>query len=254
MNIRTIIADGSTPSRRRLKTLLDNTEIEIVGEASSGIEAVSIIGNTRADLVFLDIEMPEMNGFDVIERVGVGKMPITIIMTANEEFAVEAFEKNAADYLLKPLDKERLSRSLDHVKVQMLPRVEPEEVAEKLNRALSEVKPASPRYLKRLTVRNRDRTVVVPIESIDWIASAGNYVEIHAGGETHIVRDSLFGLESRLDPERFVRIHRSRIVNVERVGSLRPLSNGDQIVALNDGTELNLSRTYHQNLMLAVAG
>ncbi|MBA2378362.1 MAG: response regulator transcription factor [Blastocatellia bacterium] len=250
MNIRTIIADGSKPSRSRLKTLLNDPEIEIVGEASSGREAVTLIEGSDANLVFLDVEMPEMGGFEVIESVGPGNMPITIIMTERQEFAVEAFERNAVDYLLKPFDKTRVSRSLQYAKEQIKPQIASHELADKLSFALTQIAP-SPKYLKRLIVKHRNRTILVPVELINWIAASGNYIQIHTGGETHLVRNSISSVESELDPSKFVRIHRSRIVNIDRVRALRPLSNGDQIIMLDDGTELALSRTYHKGLLAA---
>lgn len=247
MKIRTIIVDDVVLARERIKMLLDRAEIEIIAECGSGTDAVEAILNLKPDLVFLDVQMPEMDGFEVVETVGAENMPATIFVTAFDKFAVRAFNINAVDYLVKPFDKERLTKAVERVK-QELERQTPDDLKERLKLLLSEVRP-QPKYLKRIPVKSARGTILLPVGEIDWINAAGHYVELHASGETHLVRRQITQLEQKLDPENFVRVHRSSIVNVDRIKSFHPLFNGDHLLILRDGTELNMSRTYHERLI-----
>lgn len=252
MSIRTIIVDDVDLARERIKILLDDAEIEIVGEAANGREAIEAIRDLQPDLVFLDVQMPQIDGFDVIETIGVEKMPAVIFVTAYDEFALRAFEINAVDYLLKPFGEERLKKAVERARRE-IQRAEPAaEIEARLRRLLKEVK-TEPKYLKRIPVKSARGTTLVLTGEIDWINSAGHYLEIHAGRETHLVRERLSQIEQKLDPEIFIRVHRSIIVNLDRIKSLHPLFNGDHLIILQNGQELNLSRTYHEKLMLLLS-
>lgn len=248
MSIRTIIVDDVELARERIRMLLDDAEIEIIAECENGRQAIEAIKTLQPDLVFLDVQMPKINGFEVVEIIGAEKMPIVIFVTAYDEFALRAFEVNALDYLLKPFDEERLKKALARARREIEKPRAATEIEENLRRLLQEVK-TEPRYLKRLPVKSSRGTTLVLTEEIDWIACAGHYLEIHSGRETHLIREKLSNLEMRLDPREFMRVHRSTIVNLDRIKSLYPLFNGDQLIILKDGTELNLSRTYHEKLM-----
>lgn len=248
MSIRTIIVDDVELARERIRLLLSDAEIEIVAECENGREAIEAIRNLKPDLVFLDVQMPKIGGFDVIEIIGAGAMPIVIFVTAYDEFALRAFEVNAIDYLLKPFDEERLAKAVARAKSKIKSADASLEIEGKLRKLLAEVS-AEPQYLKRVPVKTSRGTTLVLTEDIDWIASSGHYLELHAGKETHLIREKLSNLELRLDPNDFMRIHRSTIVNLDRIKSLHPLFNGDQLIILKDGRELNLSRTYYDKLM-----
>ena len=248
MSIRTIIVDDVDLARERIKILLDDPEVEIVAECANGREAIDAIGSLKPDLVFLDVQMPTVGGFEVIAAVGVEEMPAVIFVTAYDEYALRAFEVNAVDYLLKPFDGERLRTAVARAKRVIEGRAPAGEIVEKLRRLLKEER-AEPKYLRRIPVKSARETTFILTESIDWITSAGHYLEIHVGREKHLIREQLSRLETRLDPQQFARIHRSAIVNLDRVKSLHPLFNGDHILILKDGQELNLSRTYHEKLL-----
>lgn len=248
MSIRTIIVDDVELARERIRILLDDPEVEVVAECANGRDAVKAITSLRPDLVFLDVQMPQVGGFEVVEAVGVEEMPAVIFVTAYDEYALRAFEVNAVDYLLKPFDQERLNRAVARAKRVIGRQTPAVEVEEALRRLLKEVR-GEPRYLRRIPVKSARDTALIWTEQIDWIGSAGHYLTLHVGGERHLIREQLSRLEAKLDPERFVRIHRSVIVNVDRIKSLRPLFNGDHVVVLKNGRELNLSRTHHEKLM-----
>ena len=248
MSIRTIIVDDVELARERIKILLDDPEVEIVAECANGREAVRAISSLKPDLVFLDVQMPKVGGFEVVEAVGVEAMPAVIFVTAYDEYALRAFEINAVDYLLKPFDQERLNKAVARAKRAIGRQTPAAEIEERLRRLLKEVR-GEPKYLRRIPVRSARSTTLISTERIDWVSAAGHYLELHADGETHLIREQLSRLEAKLDPEKFVRIHRSVIVNLDRIKSLHPLFNGDHVVVLKDGQELSLSRTYHEKVM-----
>lgn len=242
-----------TLARRRLKRYLQKEpDLEIVGESASGTEAVAAIESLKPDLVFLDVQMPEMDGFEVVETVGVEKMPAVIFVTAFDQYALRAFDVHAVDYLLKPFDEDRLRRTLARAR-KILREPRGENFDSKMRMLLRELKP-EPKYIKRLAVKNASRTIYVHVDEIDWIGAAGNYLELHVGGKTHLVRERMNALEAKIDPEKFVRIHRSAIVNVERVKEVHPLFNGDQTVVLTGGQDLVASRNYREKLIRALEG
>ncbi len=230
--IRALIADDEPLARKKIRTLLAREpDVEVAGECGSGPEALELIRDLDPNLVFLDIEMPELDGLALLQGLGPRPTPAVIFVTAYDEYAVRAFDVQALDYLLKPIDRRRfqtaLERARDHLRV-------------------SGERAAPP--LTRLLVKTGDRTQVLKVDDVDWVETADNYVKVHALGQTHLLRETLAHLRSRLDPARFVRIHRSAMVNVDRIQSLYPLFHGDQMVVLHDGTELPLSRRYRQEL------
>ena len=251
--LRVVIVDDELLARQRIEDLLaKEAHVEIVAQARDGNEAVETIRRVAPDLVFLDVQMPKVGGFEVVEAVGVEAMPAVIFVTAYDEYALRAFEINAVDYLLKPFDQERLNKAVARAKRAIGRQAPAGEIEERLRRLLKEVR-GEPRYLKRIPVKTSRDTTLILTEAVDWVSAAGHYLELHVGGETHLIREQLARLEAKLDPERFVRIHRSVIVNVDRITSLRPLFNGDHVVVLKGGRELNVSRTYHEKLLELLA-
>lgn len=253
MKIRTLIVDDMALARRRLRRYLRNApDILIVGESSNGKEAVAAIKSLKPDLVFLDIQMPEVNGFEVVEAIGVERMPAVIFITAFDQFALQAFAVHAIDYLLKPFDEERLQRTLSRArKFIQDPHVG------NLDRRMRELLDGfknEPKYLKRLPVKNAGATFYLHTDDIDWISAAGNYLELHVKKKTYLIRERLTALEGKIDPQKFLRIHRSTVVNIDRVKEVHPLFNGDQIVTLYEGSELTVSRTYRERLIEILVG
>jgi two-component system, LytTR family, response regulator len=248
MKIRTIIVDDVKLARTRIRLLIKDGEIEIIAECKNGREAIEAIRNLKPDLVILDIQMPKIDGFEVVETIGAENMPTVIFATAYDEFAVRAFEVNAIDYLLKPFDEERLAKAIARVKREFTKEKPAIGIEEKLRRLLKEVR-TEEQYLRRIPVKSSRGTIFVQTGEIDWIGAAGNYLELHTGQKIHLIRESLSKIEQELDPKMFVRIHRSVIVNLDRIKSLHPLFNGDHLIILHDGSELNVSRTYNEKLL-----
>jgi two-component system LytT family response regulator len=249
--IRTLIVDDMELARQRLKQALEtDTDIEIIGECSNGEQAVAAIKGEKPDLVFLDVQMPELSGFGVVESVGVLNMPTVVFVTAYDQFALDAFEVEAIDYVMKPYDDERVARTVARAKRQ-INRPDSEKVREHLLSLLTTVEGKN-RYLKRIAIKTANHTVLVSVEDIDWIGGAGNYLELHCGKEHYLLRERFHQLESKLNPDEFVRVHRSTIVNIDRIKRLHPLFNGDHLIILKDGTELNLSRTHHERLLTQI--
>jgi two-component system, LytTR family, response regulator len=253
MNIRTLIVDDMPLARQRLRRYLKKeSDITIIGESANGKEAVAAIKSSKPDLVFLDVQMPEMDGFEVVETIGIEKMPAVIFVTAFDQFALRAFEVHAIDYLLKPFDEERLQRTLDRAR-KIIQEPQSGNLDERMRKLLEDFR-SEPKFIKRLAVKNAGRTIYVHIDEIDWISAAGNYLELHLGKKTHLIRERLNVLEAKVDPEKFVRVHRSTLLNVERVKEVHPLFNGDQIVILRDGTELTISRNFREKFINILEG
>lgn len=203
----------------------------------------------RILIFFLDVQMPKIDGFEVVQIIGTENMPAVIFVTAYDEYAIRAFEINAVDYLLKPFDEERFEKAVDRAKREIKRQESPTEIKENLRELLKEVK-NDPQFLKRIPVKSARGTTFILTEEIDWISAAGHYLELHIGNETHLIREKLSVIETKLDPRIFMRIHRSTIVNVDRIKSLHPMFNGDQLVILKNGRELNLRRNYYDELMI----
>jgi two-component system, LytTR family, response regulator len=239
---RAIIVEDEPLARRYLRELLaDQKEVAIVGEAASAAEGSDLIRKLSPDLVFLDIQMPDLNGFDLIAEIGVGQMPILVFVTAYSEYAVRAFEVEAVDYLCKPFDRDRLSAAVERAlrRLQMqngLPAGDEQSAA-----------PAgAEQWLSRITIKESDGIIFVPVEEILWIEAANKYVVIHTATRTHMARHTIQSLENQLDPKQFVRIHRSTIVRKAAVRGLHPLFHGDYLVRLTNGAELTLSRNFRE--------
>jgi two-component system LytT family response regulator len=245
--IRTLIVDDEPLARERLATLLSaEQDIEVIGQCRDGEEAITAIQDHTPDLVVLDVQMPQMNGFDVIEAVGSDRMPLVIFVTAYDQHALRAFQVRALDYILKPFDRERFSEALQRARKQ----VEREESGDLGRRLLALVKDLRKDQPKtdRLVVKSGGRLFFLRMDEIDWIEAAGNYVRLHVGNTSHLLRETMNAIEGRLDPEKFFRIHRSRIVNMERIQEMQPWLNGEYAVLLRTGTRLTLSRGYREKL------
>jgi two-component system LytT family response regulator len=248
VNIRTLIVDDEPLARERVKRFLgEESDIEIVGEAADGREAVEKIRTLRPDLVFLDIQIPELDGFGVLEEVGASRLPAVIFITAYDQYALKAFDFHALDYLLKPYDRERFRRALERARAQIAAG-KSSDLDERL-RALLENFKSGQKHLERLMIKSQGRVFFLRADEIDWIEAEGNYVRLHAGRDTHMLRETMNHLASRLDPEKFLRIHRSTLVNIERIKELQPMFSGDYTVVLRDGTQLTLSRTYRDHFL-----
>lgn len=251
--IRTLIVDDEPLARRNLRVLLEkDPQIEILDECRNGREAVKAINALSPDLIFLDIQMPELDGFDVLARVGAEQIQAIIFVTAFDQYALKAFEVHALDYLLKPFDDERFAFALRRAKSQIEAR-EINRVSKRLLALLEERRSladssAEKNYLTRLMIKASGRVVLLKVGEIDFIEADGNYAKLHVGRKAHLLREKMHDLEGRLDPAKFVRIHRSIIVNLDRIKELHPHFNGDYIVVLEDGRQLRLSRTRRENL------
>lgn len=248
MKIDTLIVDDEPLARDRVKRFLrDEHDIRIVGECGNGKEAVAAIKSQRPDLVFLDIQMPEKNGFEVVKALDEKTMPSVIFVTAYDQYALQAFDVHALDYLLKPFNRERLHKAVSHARDQ----IETKRMGnldERLSSLIADLR-GEKKYLERLVVKSVGRVYFLKVDDIDWIEAAGNYVKLHAGREAHMIRETMNGIEGKLDPEKFLRIHRSTVVNIDRIKELHPMFSGDYAVILRNGTELALSRNYRERLL-----
>ncbi len=245
--IRTLVVDDEPIARERILALLQQeNDVEVIGQCADGVQAVSAIQQQSPDLVFLDVQMPGCDGFGVIQNIGPDRMPTVVFVTAYDEYALRAFEVHALDYLLKPFGKDRFQETLKHAR-ESLERRRAGDLGRRLLALVHDLKPEQQR-LDRLVVKSGGRVFFLRTDEIDWIEAAGNYVRLHLGEESHLFRETMNGMESRLDTRRFVRIHRSRIVNTERIKELQPWFNGEYVVILRNGTRLTLSRGYREKL------
>ena len=244
--LKALIVDDEPLGRERIRHLLSQREdITVEAEAENGEAAVALLNECAFDLVFLDIRMPHMDGFDVVRAIGPDNMPPVIFCTAHDDFALEAFRLHALDYLLKPIDAEDFARSVDRV-VEL---TGPDSTGLELQLSrLLEARNDKSDPIRRFMIKGHQQITFVKAEDIDWIEAAGNYLELHVGKETHLIRQTMKSIESRLDEERFLRIHRSTIVNLDRVHDLRQTFNGEYEVRLTTGQKLTLSRSYRKNL------
>jgi two-component system LytT family response regulator len=245
--VRVLVADDEPLARERLRTLLAREDwVDLVGECPNGIEAIDAIARLQPDLVLLDVQMPGANGFEVIEAVGAERMPLVVFVTAYDRYALRAFDVHALDYLLKPFDRERFHEALARAR-QHLERRGTGDIERRLLELVQDLKPTAQK-LERFVIKSGGRVFFVRAEEIDWIEAAGNYVKLHVGTDTHLFRETMNGVEAQLDPDLFYRIHRSHIVNIERVKELQPWFNGEYVVFLRSGTRLTLSRGYREKL------
>jgi len=245
-NFKVLIVDDERLSRRRIRRLLTlEPECEVIGECCNGVEAVSFLRKTRPDILFLDVQMPELDGFEVIQATAKSR-PLIIFTSAYEDYALRAFEVHAFDYLMKPFDGRRFLDSLQRAKARIrqeragTPDSRLFELMENFSKTQS-----SP---DRIAIRNNGRVLFVKLADIDWIEASDNYACLHCGRDTHIVRETMSELESRLNPAHFLRVHRSAIVNLDRIKELQPWFRGDYRVILRDGTELTLTKNHREKL------
>lgn len=249
MKIRTLIVDDEPLARERIRMLLnEEPDVEVLAESTNGTEALKAIEKLAPDLVFLDVQMPELSGFQVLDRLDASRIPVIIFVTAYDQYALKAFEVCALDYLLKPFDRERFGRALSRARAE-LGRRKSGQVNEQVLKLLSELQQGK-KHLEKLIIRQGGRVLFLRADEIDWIEAAGNYVRLHAGKEEYLYRETMQKLEGQLNPDRFARIHRSKIVNVERIKELQPWFRGDYIIVLRDNQKLGLSRTYRNRLNL----
>ena len=244
---RTVIVDDEPIARAGLRTLLAaDPEIELVGECGDGQHAVDLIGAERPDIAFLDVQMPDMDGFDVLSALRGESCPIIVFVTAYDQYAVRAFDVHAIDYLLKPFDDARFAEALAHAKATARDR-RGGGMVERLARLLDAAERRTGRNA-RFLVRSAGRVLFLRSEDIDWIEAADYYVKLHVAGKVHMLRESMAALEARLDPSTFFRVHRSAIVNLERVLELQPFSKREHVLVLRDGTRLRLTRSRREGL------
>jgi two-component system LytT family response regulator len=247
VKIRTLIVDDEPIARERIRSLLAaEADVEILGECREGNEAVATIRREKPDLVFLDVQIPELDGFGVVKALEGERLPAIVFVTAYDQYALQAFEVHAVDYLLKPFDEERFRVALERARKTVEAEVG-NGVNDRLLALLKDLKP-EPQFLERVVVRNSGRLFFLRADEIDWIESSGNYVCLHAGKESHLVRETMSAIEARLDPAQFIRIHRTAIVRIDQIKELHPLFHGEYEVALRDGTRLTLSRSYRDRL------
>ena len=245
--IRTLIADDEPLARERLRALLArHSDIDVIGECSNGTDAIEAIGELRPDLVLLDVEMPQVDGFGVLEALDPDSLPAVVFISAHDQYAVKAFEAHALDYVLKPFDEARIDRALHRVRERISHPPHTRHIDPRLLSLLEELRDR--RRSDRLVVKTGGRVVFLRTEDIDWVEASGNYVRLHVGGDAHLLRESMKNMERRLDPSTFVRIHRSAIVNVDRIRELEPWFHGEYIVILRDGTRLTSSRVFSDRL------
>jgi len=249
--IRVLLVDDEPLAREMLREMLQSDpQVEIVGESCNGREALEAIRSEAPDLIFLDVQMPEVGGFDVLASLDKDKLPHVIFVTAYDQYAVRAFEVQALDYLLKPFDQERFDLSWQRAKTQ-LSRDRNSGTDQRILTLLEELK-AGNRYLERLVIKAGGRIYFIDTAEIDWIEAEGNYVSVHSAKKSHLLRETISSLESQLDPKKFVRIHRSSIVRLDFIQELQPWFHGEYRVILNDGTQLTLSRNHRDKLQEAL--
>lgn len=248
--IRTLIVDDEPTARRGVRLLLANDpSIDVIGEATGGAEAAEMVLREKPELVFLDVQMPDCDGFQALARVGGAHAPVVVFVTAYDEYALRAFEVNAVDYLLKPYDDARFAAALQRAK-EGVRRREVDAVNARLNRLLQFLENAAPTPHPddRILVKSSGEIFFLKSSEIDWIEAEGDYMKFHVAGKTHLMRETMARLEARLDPKKFIRIHRSTIVNVDRMRKLSPSFAGEYAVILHDGTKLRLSRGYQERI------
>lgn len=248
MKLKVLIVDDERPARTKVRRFVSaDPDVGQIFEAPDGVRAVDVIREESPDLVFLDVQMPGLDGFGVVEALAPDALPHVVFVTAFDDYAVRAFDVHAVDYVMKPFDAERLGRALERAKTAIAGRRDGGEAA-RMERLLADLRRERPERLERLLVQGPERSVLLPLSRVDRLESARNYVVLYAGRESFRVRSTLDRLEQRLDPRRFVRVSRTAMVNVDRVAELKPWSHGDWVVVLSDGAKLRLTRTFRDQL------
>ena len=244
--IRTLIVDDEPLARRRIRRMLArHPDVDVIGECANGREAVAAISEQRPALVFLDVQMPEVDGFAALGALDLDEMPLVIFVTAYDQYALRAFEVHALDYLLKPFDRRRFDMAMQRARSRLAN--ERSEVSQRTIALLEELR-AQQSHVERMVIKAGGRAFFLKTDEIDWIEAEGKYVRLHVGRESYLVREAISQIEAQLDPKRFLRIHRSTIVNLDRVRELQPWFHNDYRVILRDGTELMLSRSCRKRL------
>jgi two-component system LytT family response regulator len=252
MPLSVLLVDDEPLARDGLRILLArDPDIGAIHDAKNGHEAVARIREVRPDLVFLDVQMPEMDGFDALREIGADQMPAVVFVTAHDKYAIDAFEINAIDYLLKPVTEERFAKALARVKARL--DAKPGDDTNRQILSLLETIASPTRYLTRLAVRTAGKTVLVDVADIDWIEAAENYVQLHTSRSNHLLHVTMSTLEKSLDPGIFLRIHRSVIVNVTRIRELQPVMHGEYAITLTSGARLQSGRNYSERLKALAA-
>jgi len=252
MTITVLVVDDEPLARSAIVRLLrDDPEIEILGECGDGVSAVQAIRNQSPDLVFLDIQMPGIQGMDVVATIGAARMPATVFVTAFEHYAVKAFEANAVDYLVKPFSRQRFTETLQRAKARLSALAVHAAGGSGIQQVLDALRQRD-NYLKRIPVRTDEHVVFVDVDDIVWIKADGNLVQIHASDRQYELRETMAGLAERLNPNQFARIHRSAIINVRRVQAIHPWFNGHHVVTMDTGQKLRMSRYQHEAFLRLV--
>ena len=248
MTLRVLIVDDEPVARRGIMRLLKQVpDIDVVGECGDGAAAIAAIDSLSPDLVFIDVQMPELDGFAVIEAIGENRMPAVVFVTAFDQHAVRAFDAQAIDYVLKPIDPDRFHRALQRARSHLSHA--DDDFVRRVSDALRSISRVDQqRYPSRLAIRSDGRVRLLDIDEVDRILAAGNYVEIHAGGKQHLLRETMASLEARLDPQSFVRVSRAALVSIARIREVQPLFNGDFVVLLKNGAQVNGSRRFRAAL------
>jgi two-component system LytT family response regulator len=250
--IRVLVVDDEPLAREKIRGLAAaDPDLRVVGECTNGAEAIEAVQSIRPDLILLDVQMPEVGGFAVLEALKDEGLPPVIFITAYDHYAVRAFEFHALDYLLKPFDRERFCAAIERAKRQIR-RENGDGLDARILALLEQIREQPARYSERLVVKTGGRVFFLNTDEIDWIEAEGNYVSIHTGKKAYLLRETISSLEAQLDPKDFVRIHRSAIANINRIKELQPWSHGEYHVILNDGTQLTLSRSYREKLQSAL--
>jgi two-component system LytT family response regulator len=246
--IRVLIVDDEPIARQGLRTLLAaETGIEIIGECRNGYEAVKAIREQSPNLVFLDVQMPKMSGFDVVAELGVANMPAVVFVTAYDQYAIKAFEIDAMDYLLKPFDEERFQKTVDRVRDHFR-HGSFAELNKTLSTLMTRLDRVEPKHNERIVIKSGGRIFFVNVDEIDWIEAAGNYVRLHVGDKSHLLRETMDAMSAKLAADKFLRIRRSLIVNIGQIKTLEALFKGEYQIILQDGTQLRSSRRYRDQL------
>lgn len=246
--IKIVIIDDEPLARKRIEQLLaKEPDAEIVAECANGVEAIAAINERRPDLIFLDVQMPEVSGFDVLHQLDAAVLPAVIFVTAFEHFTIQAFDLSAVDYLLKPFAEERFRQAFARARSSFRAG-EHIRSAERLSRLFERLN-YNGKFLERLAVAHNNRLILVQIKDVEWIETYGNYLKVHAAGKIYLLRETMNHLSARLDPERFLRIHRSTLVNIEAIVELQPTFGGQYAIIVRDGSELTLSRHYRKTFL-----
>ena len=249
--IRTIVADDEHLARKKLRVLLDSEPgVQVVAECQDGLQTVSAVQTHRPDLLLIDIRLPDIDGFQVLKQIASDEMPVVVFTTAYDQFAIRAFEAHALDYLLKPFDGERLHHAVERARAELL-KVHDRDLTGRILDLLAknaEPKMESKQVDDRMVIRAGGKVVFLDVKEIDWIEAAANYVKLNVGKDSYLLREGIGSISERLDPDRFVRIHRSVIVNVRKIKELQPCESGEYIAVLRNGKELSCSRGYRTQL------